>query len=488
VRAAVAPALAALALALALAPGVALGYGTGTTYASGSVGAWGTPGAAGSSSDGGAAATLAEADAGGLAPIVDPAGGDFSAGAGGWTAADSGSALCTVSSGHDPAEGSPPGSLRTSYAVLLNLLDLLAECSSSWTSPSFAWTGGTPAAVAFSMDRAIDLNGLVGLATATWSVHLVDETTPGSRLLVSGSSSSDLGWGTQTATGLGPADIASGHTYHLRVDIGFSSLLSLVSGFGVNIDDVALSVTPQDQRADGELRVTGVPAGTTHTLEVRARTSGDPFSLEVWDGGGWAELGTVSATAPSWQELTRGLSADEWNGGEVRIRARDVATGPDDAADVLAVDWARVVSTGGISVSGPTSVAMPPVTIDGLAPQTATAPLGTVEVVDAGGLASGWQLTAVASEWTLDGDPGEAIPAGALGATPAAPTTPDGSDLSGLAAGPGGALDPSDPVVLMSAAPGGGVGTYRQAPTLALTVPVRARAGVYRAQITLSAS
>ena len=35
---------------------------------------------------------------------------------------------------------------------------------------------------------------------------------------------------------------------------------------------------------------------------------------------------------------------------------------------------------------------------------------------------------------------------------------------------------------------GGGVGTYRESPALALTVPITASTGVYRSVITLSAS
>ena len=34
----------------------------------------------------------------------------------------------------------------------------------------------------------------------------------------------------------------SGHTYHLRVDVAFSSLLSLVNGLGFNVDNIGLTV------------------------------------------------------------------------------------------------------------------------------------------------------------------------------------------------------------------------------------------------------
>lgn len=484
-------AVALVALALALAPRAALGYGTSTTWVTGlqgtPPGAWANlPGAqAGGDGD---AATLTETDAAGVPATLQPANRTFDASASGWTAQDSGSVLCSVSSGHDAGDGAPPGSIRTSYATLLNLLNLLASCSSTWTSDAFTWTGGTPASVAFQVDRMVDLNGLVGLATASWTVRLVDETAGGSTVLVSGSRTSDSGWTTQTAAGLGPGSIVSGRTYRIRIEIAFSSTLSLVSGFGVGFDNVRLSITPQNMRATGELVVDGVPPGSTHTLELRAGTTGEEFDVQVFDGTGWATRGTIAAVTPAAALMTHGLTPQEWNGGTVRVRLADRQTGADDAADVVSVDYLRVVSTGGVSVSGPASVTMPPVTIDGVAPQVSTAPLGEVEVVDAGGAASGWTLSATATRWALDGSPGELLPADAFTAVPGAPSTPDGSDLTGVGAGAGGTLGPSVPIPLMVAAPGTGIGTYRQNPTLALAVPVTARHGVYRSQITLTVS
>jgi hypothetical protein len=131
---------------------------------------------------------------------------------------------------------------------------------------------------------------------------------------------------------------------------------------------------------------------------------------------------------------------------------------------------------------------MPAVALDGLAPKTSTAAMGPVEVVDTGGAASGWALTATATRWALVGDPTDRLPASAFTAAPAAPTTPDGSDLTGVAAGAGGTFDAVTPITLMSAASGRGVGTYRENPSLSLTVPVAATAGVFRSVITLSVS
>ena len=475
----------ACALLLGL-PAAASAYGTTTTYASAGTGAWTNLAAAGSATDGGAAATLTEADSGAGTQQLFPSNRAMATGTG-WTVTDNGALLCSVSSGHDGGAGNPPGSLRTSYATLLNLLNLLSACSSTWRSASFTWNDGPPSASSFSMDRLVDLNGLVGVASATITATLVDETAATTHTLATQTVTADSGWTAMTGTP-SPGALVAGHTYRIEVDIAFGSTLSLVSGMGVNLDNVTLSVRPQDQRAQGELRAVGVPAGSTHTLEVRARTGAEAFDVQVWDGTTWNSRGSVTAVAPAWGSVSYGLTGAEWNGGTVRVRFSDAGASPDWTADTLAVDHMRVVSTGGITVSGPTAVTMPAVTIDGLSPKLSSAALGPVEVHDTGGAASGWALTATATRWTLDGNPSDQLPTAAFTAAPAAPTTPDGSDLTGVAAGAGGTLLPATPITLMSAASGSGVGTYRESPVLSLTVPVTASSGVYRSVITLSAS
>lgn len=469
----------------------ALAYGTSTIYASAAAGtppgAWAAVAAAASASDGDAAATLTETDAGGLPAVLHPANRAFAAGASGWTLSDSGAALCSVASSHTGSAGNPPGSLRASYSTLLNLLGLLADCSSEWTSDSFTWTEGPPASVGFSMDRLIDVNGLLGVGV-TWKAVLVDETVPGEVTLVSGSLAADSGWTTQSAAGLPAGTVVSGHTYRVRIEVGFqTSLISALSGIGFGADNITLSVTPQNRQATGELQVPGVPPGTTHTLELRARTSAEPFDVQVWNGASWTTRGTVATASPSWGTLTHGLTAGEWNGGAVRVRFVATGAGADAVADVLSVEYLRVVATGGITISGPTSVTLPGVVIDGVSAHTSSGPLGPIEVVDSGGSASGWTLQATATRWALDGAPGERLPATAFSAAPTAPTTPGGSDLTGVNAGAGGIFDTSVPITLMSATSGRGVGTYRQDPGLSLLVPVTALHGVYRSDITLSA-
>lgn len=483
-------ALLALLAALAAAPATALAYGTSTAYvasASAGPGSWGPIAGAQGDADGDAAATLSEADAAGEPAVILPSNTTFSGSAAGWSSASSCSLLCTVTNAYDDGSGNPSGSIATSFATALGLLST-ATGVGTWSSDSFTWTAGAPGAVTVALDRRATVSGLLAVGgTATYAVRLVDETVPGSTTLLSGTlTGDDAGWVPLSASPA-PGVVVSGHAYHLEIATTFTAAVALLSGHSVTYDNVTLSVRPQNQRADGEMRVTGVPPGSTWTLELRARTEGgEDFAVKVWDGAAWNDRLTVSAT--SYQAQSYGLTPAEWNGGTVRVRLVDSQQGVDATAGALSVEYLRVVATGGITVSGPASVALPGVTLDGVSSQVSTATLGPVEVVDSGGAASGWALTATATPFALAGDPGTQLPADAFTVAPAAPTTPDGSDMTGVSAGAGGVLRASPPVTVMQAAAGRGIGTYRQSAQVFLTVPPNAARGTYQSTVTLTAS
>ncbi|MGD9694465.1 MAG: hypothetical protein AB7V42_02260 [Thermoleophilia bacterium] len=478
-----------LAALLAL-PGMALGYGTTTTYAAQSAGtppgAWANVPAAGSATDSGAAATLTESDTGAGTASTYPANRVFSGDASGWTSAKTEGLLATVTNSYDGGAGAPAGSLRSAYSATVGALGLM-NGTATWTSDAFTYSGAAPATVGFSFDRTVVQTG-VNLAAVGWTATLVDVAGGTATTLITGSTSTPQGWATLTAAGLASTLIVPGRTYRIRLEVTFNAIVSLASGMTINIDNVVLTVRPPQMRADGELRAPGVPVGSTQTLEIRARTTAEPFDVLVWNGTAWTGRATISAVAPSWDAVSYGLTPAERNGGTVRVRFVDTATGADATADVLSIDYMRIVSTGGITVSGPATVTMPSLTLDGASAQTSSVALGQVEVVDSGGGASGWTLAATATRWARDGAPADLLPAGAFTATTAAPTTPDGSDLTGVVAGAGGTFGPTVPITLMSATAGHGVGTFRQNPTLALVVPPTASFGVYRSTITLTAS
>jgi hypothetical protein len=121
-------------------------------------------------------------------------------------------------------------------------------------------------------------------------------------------------------------------------------------------------------------------------------------------------------------------------------------------------------------------------------------PMGTIEV-QAGGLLTGWTLTAVTTgDLVRSGTPSTAISLGA--STSGGPftiatgtITPVGvSSLLNVTAGAGGSLNPSQPVTVARALVGAGGGTYDMAPTLTLTPPAKTAAGTYTTTIAFTLS
>jgi hypothetical protein len=118
---------------------------------------------------------------------------------------------------------------------------------------------------------------------------------------------------------------------------------------------------------------------------------------------------------------------------------------------------------------------------------TLSGALGDTTVTDGRGTLLGWTVTAITSgDLVSTTDPGHTI---SLGTTPVGGpltvnvpslSTVGASLLAGVAPGAGGALNPSTPVVLATALPGVGAGSYTYNPALSFRVPANTRAETYR--------
>lgn len=106
---------------------------------------------------------------------------------------------------------------------------------------------------------------------------------------------------------------------------------------------VTYTTSPSTHYAlDAGLDFADVPAATTPTLELRYRTSGDTFRVQVWDGSSFVTRGTAldSASSATWSYA---LGTAEWNGGAPRIRIVD-ATPAGTTQGNLFLDYVRVVA------------------------------------------------------------------------------------------------------------------------------------------------
>jgi hypothetical protein len=154
-----------------------------------------------------------------------------------------------------------------------------------------------------------------------------------------------------------------------------------------------------------------------------------------------------------------------------------VAAGP----AVAAAGQARAnleIAGGGLSVTAPPDIVLPPVTLRGDA-VTVEAPAGTLRVVDARGSGAGWTLVADAGrpedarghEMTAD-----------LVLVPAADVLPTGVRVGAVAPLAGG------PRAIAEALPGAGSGTVTLTPRVRLRVPADTPSGAYVATLVVTVS
>ena len=119
--------------------------------------------------------------------------------------------------------------------------------------------------------------------------------------------------------------------------------------------------------------------------------------------------------------------------------------------------------------------------------------MGQVQVQDNRGSLAGWTLSALASgNLTTGGASPQTIALGSsnvggpLTLTTGSIVAVAPAILVGVTAGPGGSLNPTQPVTVATALPGTGAGTYNMTPTLTLTPPANAVAGTYTTTVTFS--
>jgi flagellin-like protein len=114
------------------------------------------------------------------------------------------------------------------------------------------------------------------------------------------------------------------------------------------VDKVWVEVSGTTYALDARFGFTGVPAGTTQSLNLAYRTAGDTYTLAVCQDalttcGAWTTRGTAltSTTLVQWVYQ---LTPAEYNGGAPRIRIQD-ATPTSPTQGTLDLDFVRVVTS-----------------------------------------------------------------------------------------------------------------------------------------------
>lgn len=142
------------------------------------------------------------------------------------------------------------------------------------------------------------------------------------------------------------------------------------------------------------------------------------------------------------------------------------------------------INPGTLTISNPTIATISAVTLEGTS-QESTGSLGSITVVDNRGNGAGWSVTMTVSDFTCC-TPVRTIGVSDLTVKPGLVTVVAGKQ-TGVNAGEDHKFSATDDAAtLMVAVTGGGLGSYRISPSIALSVPADAYAGTYTATVTVT--
>ncbi|HEY2056591.1 MAG TPA: hypothetical protein VGH14_21870 [Solirubrobacterales bacterium] len=146
------------------------------------------------------------------------------------------------------------GFIETKEGGLLSV-GLLAESSGTWESPAFTYlgvAGQRPTKVEFTLARRAQLSNLLAMpgAQATYTVELVDKTTPaGSVVVVNSATLAGAEEWKSASTPIAPTVLEKGDSYRVRIRTSFVTPAAVVPAGGVGYDEVELTASREEAEA-----------------------------------------------------------------------------------------------------------------------------------------------------------------------------------------------------------------------------------------------
>jgi hypothetical protein len=207
------------------------------------------------------------------------------------------------------------GFIETKAEGLLGL-GLLAESKGTWESPEFSYlgvAGQQPTSLEFTIARRPELANLLALpgAGATYTVELVDKTTPsGTVVIVNGQSLSGAEEWKQASAPVSPTLLTVGDAYTVRIRTAFVTPVAVIPAGGVGYDNVALTASLEknegEKGKEGPVGPEG-PSGSGGSNGTNG-TGGN-------NGAGGA-TGTSGSNGSNGTNGSNGSSGSEGNGGK----------------------------------------------------------------------------------------------------------------------------------------------------------------------------
>lgn len=223
----------------------------------------------------------------------------------------------SVSMDFTSGDGNPAGSI---YSKLIGDNSAKYSATTTWTSPNFTWTNGTP----FSAKLYFD-----------WKVETYSNTDPGSYYMIlvrPDNSTSQIyptteinateAWSTKSSTIL-----ANNFTQTGNYSLKFVSTLNTKKAGGghtteIRFDNPTITLNKTSYTLNITTNTTSVPVDTNYYLEMNYSVdSNDTYSVYVFNGTAWNYRGSLSSVP--WTLFNISLSNQEYNGGTSNIRYID---------------------------------------------------------------------------------------------------------------------------------------------------------------------
>jgi hypothetical protein len=233
------------------------------------------------------------------------------------------------------------GFIETKEGGLLSV-GLLAESTGIWESPEFTYlgvAGQRPTKVELTLARRAQLANLLGLpgAQATYTVELVDKTTPsGSVVVVNKATLSGAEEWKSASTAISPDILTKGDGYKVRIRTSFVTPVAVVPAGGVDYDSVELTAS-RDEVEEGPQGPSGPtgPGGGDGSAGSNGSAGGNGSSGTNGASGGGTD-GSIGAG---------GTKEAEDEGGPSVAELRQVL-GAQGLAGTASVHQGRVIITG----------------------------------------------------------------------------------------------------------------------------------------------
>jgi hypothetical protein len=258
-----------------------------------------------------------------------------------WTHAWTGTGgTYTTTNGWQTGDGVPAGSV---FSQMTGKGKSITR-TSTWTSPSFIWIGGTPTTA--TLNVSFKVQTYTNAAPGTYYVVLVKPDSSTSEIYPHAAYSATSVWAYKLNNSITPGDFTQSGNYQLQLVstqvAGSSGATSLTRTIQVRWDEPNITLYTTTNSMNITTYTDPVPVNDIYYLEINySRDSNDTYNIYIWNGSQWNNRTSLNATPGTWNSTYYTLQIGENNSGNVTIRYLDQNASGTSPGN-LSIDYQRI--------------------------------------------------------------------------------------------------------------------------------------------------